>query len=331
MRQISFPFEPDDRRSREDPTSSETRLVWILFTLLRGSRVDTSQVIERFESSERAVRRDITKLRTMFERLNFSEKIVTSGKAQYELRRRPGADVHDTGRETLELVQEIARGLGGPIVEHFEPAGSQRDPFLRINAPRLVQGTATARIYDELRKAAANRARVVFEYRNQRGEVREREVEPYLTVWNAGRYYLIGYDTKAGFRQFALDAIKASLPLRRRGTFAARPIPPRYRSDDAIGMFKSSKPTSIRVALSALIAPAITAREWQKAQQIARDSSDSATIVFADCDIDEVVRWARGRADFRGSTAKQRSVVSLISRSFCQCKGPRVQRAMHVG
>jgi len=39
----------------------------------------------------------------------------------------------------------------------------------------------------------------------------------------------------------------------------------------------------------------------------------------------------RGRADFRGSTAKQGSVVSLISRSFCQCKGPRVQRAMHVG
>lgn len=66
----------------------------------------------------------------------------------------------------------------------------------------------------------------------------------------------------------------------------------RYRSDDAIGLFKGGKSCRVRVELSPTIAIAVTGRAWQHRQVITRLANGGALITLEDCDLDEVVRWA---------------------------------------
>jgi len=288
----SFPFEPGGRRSRDEPTDDATRLVWLLVMLLRR-RIDFDAYCRTYEMHKRTYRRDIQKLRAIEKRCDLGFTIRSLGGSAYalETRARGLATIGDADRAVIGLIQELCRALGGPIEEALRgyDGRDERDRFLRIGMPRPVEGAEVAIVYRKLREAANASARVQFIYRSAPNKPSEREVEPYFIRWNSGRYYLVGYDTiDRDWRPFALDAFQ-DLP-RRAGTFKPRIVPARYQSDDAIGSFKSGKPSTLRVELSPAIAAEVTGQKWQLRQVVTRLANGGALITLEDCDLDEVVR-----------------------------------------
>jgi len=292
MTQPELPFGD----SHDDPSESATRLVWSLITLLRFRRIDFDSVLRTFDSvSERTFRRDIAKLRKIVQHYDLGCRIKSAGKDIYVLTEMKEGlrqmSAFERGAE--QLVRDIARALGGPVDALVNAGRHDIDApsFLRVAVPRLVEGSAAAEHYNELWEAARVCARVCFEYRGNDGRVAEREVEPYFVLWNAGRYYLVAYDTaRRAFRRFALDAIRGK--QRRRGTFRVRPVPAEYRSDDAIGLFTPTHPATVSVRFSARLVAGITARQWKQRQKVTVHADGSATLTFEKCDIDEVVRWS---------------------------------------
>jgi predicted DNA-binding transcriptional regulator YafY len=292
----NFLTEPEGKRSSEEPSETATRIVWLLFTLLLYDRVDATSYVRMFRVSERTFRRDVRRLQQIGRVCGFRLGPLKHGAvclASRDIRLQP---LLRGSRKLLELVRAIAEALGGPVMEvlgsSLETKQNSGPAFLRICAPRLVEGSSTGKIFTVLQNAHENRARVCFRYLASDDTMIDREVEPYGVIWNAGRFYLIAYDCspRRAWRQFALDRIRG--PLRRSGTFSSRLVPARYLSNDAVGLFKGENMNDVTIELNANIAPAVTCRLWQTAQRVKQLSNGRASITFSVGDIKEAVRWA---------------------------------------
>ncbi len=312
--------------AHDDPSESATRLVWSLITMLRFKRIAFDSVLRTFDPvSERSFRRDIVKLRKIIQRYDLGCRIKSVGRNVYAL-----TEINEGLRQMSafergaeQLVRDIARAFGGPVDALVNTGQNEIDArsFLRVAMPRPVNGSTAAARYNELAKAAGVHARVSFEYCSGDNPASEREVEPYFVLWNAGRYYLIAYDTaRRAFRRFALDAIRGK--LRRRGTFKERPVPAEYRSDDAIGLFTPVNAATVSVRISSRLAAGITERQWKRQQRVTTHSDGGATLTFANCDVDEVVRWSLQYASDAQVTAppeaieRARHIVTDLAASY---------------
>jgi len=73
--------------------------------------------------------------------------------------------------------------------------------------------------------ACRDHERLRFDYRAHSGAASQRSVEPYRLVSNAGRWYLVAWDTdREDWRTFRIDRIEPRMPPGPR--FTPRPLPP---------------------------------------------------------------------------------------------------------
>jgi len=298
----SYLFNSAAIKHANEPAEDSTRLIWMFVLLARQRSVTYARYAAIFSRGERTFKRDIAKLRELGERFGFALTPQRQGAVQLARfdddprpkRRARDAQVSaDTVRAVVDALGEVvASGLRGIA----DVGDSSIDRFLRIATPRMCADTSVGATYARLREAWSRNARVRFRYpAREGGALSERVVEPYLVTFNAGRYYLVGFDVRprsGGWRQYALDRIAG--PLQFAATFTRRPIPSPYRGEDAVGLFKTGAAQTVTIELSAKIADAVIARKWQRAQQAERHSDGRAMIAFEVYDLGEAVRWALG-------------------------------------
>jgi len=300
--QATFMFDPDEIKAADEPSRDGPRLVWMIVSLLRNREFAFDGYAAMFVVGERTFKRDVKKLRELGEHYGFTLGSQKGGRIVLErfdgVRTiRPGAAPEPAVGDTLQaVVDALGDVIGRQLAGHVDLPGSSIDRFLRIATPRLRSQSAVADVYAELREAWVERARVRFKYPARSGAVSsERTVEPYLTTYVAGRYYLVGFDIRprtGGWRQYALDRITG--PIRRAGTFSRRPVPPAYRGEDALGLFKTRPAVDVTIAFSSTIAEAVIGREWQRSQRSRREPDGTATLTLAVYDLAEAVRWTLG-------------------------------------
>lgn len=298
----TFLFDPDEIKAADEPSRDGPRLVWMIVSLLRNREFAFDRYAAMFVVGDRTFKRDVKKLRELGAEYGFTLRSPTRGRVVLERfdgerTLRPGDAPEAAVADTLQAVVEaLGDVIGRQLAGHVDLAGASIDRFLRIATPRLRSQSAVAEAYAALREAWAESARVRFKYPERNGAASsERTVEPYLTTYVAGRYYLIGFDVRprtGGWRQYALDRITG--PIRRAGTFARRTVPPAYRGEDAIGLFKTRPAIDVTIALSATIAEAVIGREWQRSQRSVREPDGTATLTLAVYDLAEAVRWTLG-------------------------------------
>jgi predicted DNA-binding transcriptional regulator YafY len=297
-----FLFDPAEIKAADEPARDAPRLVWMIVSLLRNREFAFDRYAAMFVVGERTFKRDVKKLRELGTNYGFALKTIAGGRVvleRFDDERAAAAGpvpepaVADTLQAVVDALGDV---IGRQLAGHVDLAGAPVDRFLRIAVPRLRSQSAVADAYAELRRAWADRARVRFKYPARNGAAAlERTVEPYLTTYVAGRYYLVGFDVRprsGGWRQFALDRITG--PIRRAGTFSRRPVPLAYRGEDAIGLFKTRPSIDVTIALSPRIAEAVIGREWQRSQRAVREPDGTATLTLAVYDLAEAVRWTLG-------------------------------------
>jgi len=299
MPEAGFLFDPEGLKRSDRASLEEERLIWLLLTLIRTRAATYQAHYARFGVSERTMARDVAKIRELGSTYGFAVSRATKGSIRLTHVEGVPDPAHVASGEAADVLTALADALGDVVARSLQGvvdvSGGPQDRFLRIAAPRLLAQTKVAGVYGQLRSAWLNHARVRFAYPVRGGGATvERIVEPYLTAYYAGRYYLVGFDVRpnAGWRQFSLDRIAGTIA--RAGTFRPRAIPPAYRGEDALGLFKSAKPVELTVELSAVIAEAIVARRWQGAQRVERRPEGTATITLEVFDLGEGVRWAFG-------------------------------------
>jgi predicted DNA-binding transcriptional regulator YafY len=298
----TFLFDPAEIKAADEPSKDGPRLVWMIVSLLRNREFAFDRYAAMFVVGDRTFKRDVKKLRELGAEYGFSLKSQKGGRVvleRFDGERtiRPGAAPEPALADTLQaVVDALGDVIGRQLAGHVDLAGASIDRFLRIATPRLRSQSAVAEVYAALREAWTDGARVRFRYPARNGAVDlERTVEPYLTTYVAGRYYLVGFDVRprsGGWRQYALDRISG--PIKRAGTFSRRAVPPAYRGEDAIGLFKTRGAIDVTIALSATIAEAVIGREWQRSQRALRKPDGTATLTLAVYDLAEAVRWALG-------------------------------------
>ncbi len=300
--QAEFPFNPAAIKSAVEPPEDSTRLIWMFLTLIQKRVLDYGLYSRQFNRGEKTFKRDRTKLEALGDKYGFKlgkyskgrvSLLAIGGLPDEREKTRPGAA--DTLRALADALGEVVANDVGGVVDLSNAA---RDPFLRLAAPRLVDGSRVAGVFRELRQAWQARALVRFRYpknasRGGKEQSEERTVQPHLVTYYEGRYYLVAFDVRpqtGGWRQFALDRIEGSIV--RVGTFKFQTVPQRYRGENAIGLFKTGGRFEVTVALSPTIAEAVLGRQWQ-VEQLAEVRPDGwATLTFEVFDLGEAVRWA---------------------------------------
>jgi predicted DNA-binding transcriptional regulator YafY len=300
--QAEFPFDPAGVKSAVEPPEDSTRLIWMFLTLIRKRGLTYEVYARQFNRGERTFKRDRVKLEALGDKYGFKlgkyrngrvALLALGGLPDEREKTRPGAA--DTLRALADALGEVVANDVGGVVDLSNAA---RDPFLRLAAPRLVDGSRVAGVFRELRQAWQAKAMVRFRYpksesRGGKEQTEERTVQPHLVTYYEGRYYLVAFDVRpqtGGWRQFALDRIEGTIA--RLGTFKFQTVPPRYRDENFIGLFKTGGRFEVTVALSPKIAEAVLGRQWQ-AEQLADARPDGwATLTFEVFDLGEAVRWA---------------------------------------
>ncbi len=299
-RTVQFDYDVDAVRRPDEPSETNLRLFWLFLELLRHRQATYRSYARLFERDVKTFTRDVAKLRKLGTEYGFvlgrmTKLVVRLESLAHESRvARAPTDGADALRALADAFGDVVAASISSIVD---TGAAAPDRFLRVAAPRLLAHTRIGEIYRNLRGAWADHAMVRFRYPDAGGgRERERIVEPHATTYHAGRYYLIGWDVRPriGWRQFALDRIEGSVA--RAGTFKRRVIPPAYRGEDAIGLFKSAAQaaTEVAVLLSPRIAQAVTARTWQAEQRVEPQTDGSARLTFVVYDLAEAVRWACG-------------------------------------
>lgn len=330
---VQFDFDRKAIRSADEPGEPDQRLFFLFLELLRHSQAAYEPVYRRrFERDEKTFKRDINKLRALGRDYGF--ELTPMAKLTVRLKKSPHErSIPNAPADGADVLRAVAVAFGDVVAASIgsvvDIGGSNVDRFLHVASPRLVAETAVGETYRTLRSAWASSAMVRFRYPDATGSrSRERTVEPYATTYYAGRYYLVGWDVRprVGWRQFALDRIEGRIA--RAGTFRKRAIPPAYRGDDAIGLFKTDtqSTTDVTVELSPRIAGAVTARTWQARQRFELRADGSALFTFEVYDLGEAVRWAFGFGVEAAVVAPPKA-VDLARETIARMAGRYVDRA----
>jgi len=295
----TYLFDPEAIKRAEEPAEDTVRLFWMFVVLVRERAITYERYAALFSRTTRTFKRDVTKLRELGERFNFALSPQRRGEvrlARFDddpLVRRRHSDAERADDAVHAVVEAFGEVVAASLRAWTDLPAPLGDRFLRIATPRLRADSTVGATYELFREGWRRRARLRFRYPPRSGGApTERVVEPYLTTYNAGRYYLVGFDVRpgSGWRQYAIDRIVG--PIKPSGTFSARVIPRAYRGEDAVGLFKTGVERDVTVALSATIAQAVIAREWQHGERIGHAADGRITLTFSVHDVGEAVRWA---------------------------------------
>jgi predicted DNA-binding transcriptional regulator YafY len=296
-------FDEGRRRDAGEASESVARKIWLLMELLRHRRVSFKEYAALHARDKRSFQRDLQQLRKIGKTAGFAISKLERGDLvqliSYDatLRR-----LDDARPPLLRLLAELARTLGEPIqgeLSVIAESAPEGEVFLHVQAPKLVDGSQVAKVYEKLKDAwssPAGRATVRFRYRTPNAAAaEERTVEPYRVIVRSGRYYLVGYDQKRrGWRLFALDAI-VGLPTKAGTIQGVRSIPEAYGNADVLGFIKgTARAIDVTVEFTPKVAASATSRIWKTDQQIEKLPGGRARLTVSVADPDEVVRWAFG-------------------------------------
>lgn len=297
----TYLFDPEAIRRADEPAEDTVRLFWMFVMLARERAITYERYAALFSRTTRTFKRDVAKLRELGERFGFALSPQRRGQVKLAhfdddpRARRRHSEAERADDAVLAVVEAFGEVVAASLRAWTDLPAPLGDRFLRIATPRLRADSAVGTTYEVLRDGWRRRARLRFRYPSRTGgALTERVVEPYRTTYNAGRYYLVGFDVRpgSGWRQYAIDLIKG--PISPSGTFSPRVIPRAYFGEDAIGLFKSGAECEVTIALSATIAQAVIARVWQRGERIGRAADGRVTLTFSVHDIGEAVRWALG-------------------------------------
>ena len=294
----------DDARRRDTGEASESvgRKIWLLLELLRHRLVRLADYEQLHERDRRSFQRDLQQLRGIGKVSGFTIGTLKDGIVRLDAFDPSLRRLDDARPPLLGLIAELARTLGEPIqgeLGAIAESAPEGETFLHMQAPKLVEGSHVAKVYERLKDAwgsRAGRAAVRFRYRTAAAaDVEERTVEPYRVIVRSGRYYLVGYDVgRRDWRMFALDAI-VGLPAKAGTVQAVRQIPPAYEHADVLGFIKrTGRRVEVTVEFSPTVAVSATSRIWNRKQHVERLPGGAARLTVSVPDIDEVVRWAFG-------------------------------------
>lgn len=267
----------------------------MIITLLCDGVLDYARCIDLFGISPRQFQRDLRHIRELGRAHSFGVSHSKSGRVLLSTTIRRVSKVSSGRRDGAAMLARIAAAFGGPIAaevrEAIGDAPDGGDTFLQVREPRPSASERVTKLFEQLKSAAADCARVEFSYTPARGPRSERRVEPYHIVARLGRYYLVAYDLlRRDWRYFALDAIGGA--LRRAGTFTRRPVPPRYLADRAVGWIGGSGGGDVKIYLSSKVAASVGARTWQLGQRVEALPDGGSEITLEFDDLNEAVRWS---------------------------------------
>jgi len=296
MRTIPTTRGEADGRNTDDLSNHLSRLFWIFIRLHVNGTLERRTYLERFETKPRTFQRDLRQLREIGAHAGFVISNVRAGRVHLDKRSPQFAWLHESSGKSVDLLRRIAEAFGGPVRSEIAGAlgdlpGSAEVSFLQIRTPRPAADGVITSVFDSLKRAATNHARMTFTYTAAKGRRSERTVEPYHVVVRDGRYYLVAFDLdRRDWRHFALDAISGA--FRPSGTFVPRAVPASFLVDQAVGWIQGKDDVAITIAISPVVAAAVTASEWQPGQQITRLDDGSLRLTLQFRDLAEGVRWA---------------------------------------
>jgi predicted DNA-binding transcriptional regulator YafY len=287
---------PETQRKRRTDAPSEhvARIGWMLITLLCDGVLDYGRCIDLFGISHRQFQRDLRQIRELGGPHGFAITHSKSGRVFLSTTSRRVCEVSAPSRDATATLARLAAAFGGPIASEMreaigDSAAEAGDGFLQV---RDANEHVTD-VFDKLKAAAHDCARVEFEYTPARGSSGGRRAEPYHIVARAGRYYLVAYDlVRRDWRLFALDAIHGA--VRRAGTFTRRPVPDRFLAERAVGWIAGLRGGEVTIRLSRVIAAAVGARTWQEGQRFRTLPGGGAELTLRFDDFAEAVRFALG-------------------------------------
>lgn len=209
-----------------------------LLSLLQTRRTWSGrELMERLAVSERTLRRDVDRLRT----LGYPVRATTGPAGGYQLE--PVADIPPLlldEEEAIAIAVGLRTAAGGTITGIEETSARALAKLEQVLPPRIrhqvntLQSTVAslirpwvtvdAEVLATLARACRDSERIRFEYRTREGDVSERNVEPHHLVSLHQRWYLLAFDRdRDDWRTFRLDRLSSPWPTRMR--FQARPIP----------------------------------------------------------------------------------------------------------
>lgn len=294
-------LEGDRRRDASEASESVARKIWLLMELLRHRRVRFSEYTALHAGGKRSFQRDLQQLRTIGKTAGFTISPVKDGVVHLTAFDATLRRLDEARPPLLRLLAELARTLGEPIqgeIGAIAETAPEGEVFLHVQAPKLVEGSQVAKVYEKLKDAwgsPAGRASVRFRYRGPNAAPEERIVDPYRVIVRSGRYYLVGYDVKRrDWRLFALDAI-VGLPVKVGTVRTERQIPEAHGNADVLGFIKGTGRTvDVTVEFAPRVAASATSRIWKHDQRIEKLPGGRARLTVSVADPDEVVRWAFG-------------------------------------
>ncbi len=286
------PREPGLRKKASRDRFS--RVLRILLRLFADGAIDSERCCMHFDISLRELQRDLRDLRAIGSEFGFSLSKASGGRVILQRETMRLAKIGRAQAEAAAALARIGRALGGPIEQEVRAAIGDAAPgpgLLELREPRPNADAHVSAVFASVKAAAADSARLEFDYKPARGDRATRRVEPYFVVARSGRYYLVAYDlVRRDWRNFALDAI--SEPFRRDGTFTHRCVPERLGRDGAVGWIHTGDPVEVSVRVTAAIAAAVAARKWQPEQRVRYLPDGGAEISLRFDDPGEAVRWA---------------------------------------
>lgn len=211
-----------------------------LLSLLQSRRFWTGRdLAERLEITERTVRRDVERLRT----LGYPVAATSGVAGGYRLG--AGAEMPPLlleDDEALAVAIGLRTAAGGSvsgIEEIAVRAMAKLDQVLPKRLRKRVDALQTAivpldhgapridaKVLSSIAGACRDQTRLRFHYADARGQAGERDVEPHGVVHTAYRWYLVAWDVgRDDFRTFRVDRIAPRPALATGARFTPRPLP----------------------------------------------------------------------------------------------------------
>lgn len=216
---------------------TSARLLQLLSLLQIRREWTGSALAERMSVTERTVRRDMDKLRTLGYPINASPGVAGG----YQLG--AGAELPPlllNDEEALAVALGLSTVAGGPVAGIGEASVRALAKLEQVLPPRLrsrfaslksavsrITGPTDAvdpQILTKVSTAISERRTIGFRYQKHNGESAPRIAEPYRLVDSGMRWYLVAFDlNRMDWRIYRVDRILSAPSERHR--FAARPLP----------------------------------------------------------------------------------------------------------
>ena len=279
---------------------------------LAGRRLGASLagLAERFEISERQVRRDVEAIRAAG---YCCDPVTVEGATGFQLvEGRPGA-LRLSIRERYALL--AVRGVfdvlqGTPLAQDVHkifdkvvaslPAAQRESAewagrFIYVPDAGAKHYGGAEDVLDGLLTGVIHSLRVQCVYVSARGNRREGLLEPYsLVLYRQGLYVIGALDDDSGIRTFAAERFESADHVR--GSTFERPadFSPEHYMEGAFGLFTGGTPTQVAVEFEREVAHLVLDRCWHPSQTIRRTRGGRVRLDLEVTNLTQLAQWLVG-------------------------------------